>query len=240
MARQHVRASPKRQLYISVSSLQWSVSIRSGPTRNSAEPGTRSWVAHWCTWGAKAGAIEEDHLVWWITLSFPSRGWPGASQDVPAKHLAPECTMGRRQADGGSVVLWAEYCYENLGSWQPCGSHFEMHHLPKVQTTYSLSWKRFYPIFPLASFCRMVRPVTKQKWFGNSFRNTTSLRCWLGLKIVQMPIKPLWDVPDKDLIHGSGSDLVPDSTTHLQRSSGVHASMGQSRFSSKMGTNTMS
>ena len=30
-------------------------------------------------------------------------------------HMAPGCTMGRRQACGGSVILWALFCWETLG-----------------------------------------------------------------------------------------------------------------------------
>ncbi|KAK3524459.1 hypothetical protein QTP70_029308, partial [Hemibagrus guttatus] len=29
--------------------------------------------------------------------------------------MAPGCTMGRRQAGGGSVMLWAMFCWETLG-----------------------------------------------------------------------------------------------------------------------------
>ena len=34
---------------------------------------------------------------------------------LPGEHMAPGCTMGRRQASGGSVMLWAMFCWETLG-----------------------------------------------------------------------------------------------------------------------------
>uniref|UniRef100_A0AAY5KFW1 Tc1-like transposase DDE domain-containing protein n=1 Tax=Esox lucius TaxID=8010 RepID=A0AAY5KFW1_ESOLU len=34
---------------------------------------------------------------------------------LPGEHMAPGCTIGRRQAGGGSVMLWAMFCGETLG-----------------------------------------------------------------------------------------------------------------------------
>ncbi|KAK3573262.1 hypothetical protein QTP86_019240, partial [Hemibagrus guttatus] len=34
---------------------------------------------------------------------------------LPGEHMAPGCTMGRRQAGGGSVMLWAMFCWKTLG-----------------------------------------------------------------------------------------------------------------------------
>jgi len=31
------------------------------------------------------------------------------------EHMAPGCTIGRRQAGGGSVMLWAMFCWETMG-----------------------------------------------------------------------------------------------------------------------------
>lgn len=31
---------------------------------------------------------------------------------LPGEHMAPGCTMGRRRAGGGSVMLWAMFCWE--------------------------------------------------------------------------------------------------------------------------------
>ena len=35
--------------------------------------------------------------------------------DLPKEHMAAGCTVGRRQASGGSVMLWAMFCWETLG-----------------------------------------------------------------------------------------------------------------------------
>ena len=34
---------------------------------------------------------------------------------LPGEVMAPGCTVGSRQAGGGSVMLWAMFCWENLG-----------------------------------------------------------------------------------------------------------------------------
>ncbi|KAK3544669.1 hypothetical protein QTP86_026149, partial [Hemibagrus guttatus] len=41
--------------------------------------------------------------------------WGCIATDQPGQHMGPGCTMGRRQASGGSVVLCATFCWENLG-----------------------------------------------------------------------------------------------------------------------------
>ena len=33
---------------------------------------------------------------------------------LPGEVMAPGCTVGRRQAGGGSVMLWAMLCWETL------------------------------------------------------------------------------------------------------------------------------
>ncbi|KAK3535736.1 hypothetical protein QTP70_020983 [Hemibagrus guttatus] len=34
---------------------------------------------------------------------------------LPGEYIAPGCTMGKRQAGRGSVILWAMFCWETLG-----------------------------------------------------------------------------------------------------------------------------
>ena len=51
------------------------------------------------------------------------------------------------------------------------------------------TWK-LYSLMAVASFSRIMRCATKQKWFRNGLRRTTaSLRCWLGLQIPQISIQ---------------------------------------------------
>ncbi len=136
-----IKTSPKLQLLWGVPGLQWSVSISIVQGRNSGEPATGSWVAkaHWCMWGVKAGPcgpiqqttvlklklLKEVMLVLvercqdtqytavccvWGCIAADQSGcpcWPLSTD----KHMAPGCTMGRRQ--GG--MLWATFCWETLG-----------------------------------------------------------------------------------------------------------------------------
>jgi len=84
--------------------------------------------------------------------------------------------MGRRQAGRGSVMLWAMFCWETLGPainvdvTLTCTTYLSIvadHVHPFMET-----------VFPGGSFSRIMRPDTKQKWFRNGLRSTTtSLRC---------------------------------------------------------------
>ncbi len=65
------------------------------------------------TWASELdhGAMEECGLVWCITFSFTSLGWPGACC-LPGES---GCTMGKRQAGEGSDAL-GDVLLGNLGS----------------------------------------------------------------------------------------------------------------------------
>ena len=47
-----------------------------------------------------------NHVVLYIT-------W--MARCVCVEHMAPGCTMGRRQAGGGSAMLWAMLCWGTSG-----------------------------------------------------------------------------------------------------------------------------
>jgi len=97
---------------------------------------------------------------------------------LPGEHTAPGCTMGRRQAGGGSVMLWAMFFWETLGT----AIHVDV---TLTRTTYlSIVVDRVHPfmetVFPggCGLFQQDNAPATKQKWFRNGLRSTTtSLRC---------------------------------------------------------------
>ncbi|KAK3523760.1 hypothetical protein QTP70_009232 [Hemibagrus guttatus] len=63
----------------------------------------------------------------WTTVQWKKVAWSDESRfllhhvdgrvrvrRLPGKHMAPGCTMGRRRAGGGSVMLWAMFCWETL------------------------------------------------------------------------------------------------------------------------------
>ena len=66
-------------------------------------------------------AMEEGNLVWWITFSFTSRGWPGTCA------LLTWGTHGTRMHDRKKASLWMQcdalgnVLLGNLGSCHPCG-----------------------------------------------------------------------------------------------------------------------
>jgi len=88
---------------------------------------------------------------------------------LPGEHMAPGCTMGRRQADGGSVMLWAKFCWETLG--------------PAIHVDLSIVADHVHPfmemVFPGGcglfqqdnALCHKAKMV--QEWFEEQ----TSLRC---------------------------------------------------------------
>ena len=108
-------------------------------------------------------------LVWWITFSFASSGWPGVYASLPWGTHAIRMHYGekasrQRQCDALDNVLLG-----NLGSCHPWWCYFDMYHLLAV-----------------ASFSRIMRQAIKQQWVRNDLRSTTCLRCWLGLQIPQI------------------------------------------------------
>ena len=74
-------------------------------------------------------------------------------------------------------IVWV-----NLGSCHPCGCYLTC-------TTYlSIVADHVHPF--VASFGRIMRCATEQKWFTNGLRGATiSLRCWLGLQIYQISVQ---------------------------------------------------
>ncbi len=54
-------------------------------------------------------------LVWWITFYLHHVDGLVHVRCLPGEHMAPGGTMGRRQASGGSVMLWTMFCWETLG-----------------------------------------------------------------------------------------------------------------------------
>ena len=68
------------------------VSIRTGPQGHEKSwPGLMNYVFFYIMWMARCVCIA---YLW--------------------EHMAPGCTMGRRQAGGGSVIFWAMFCWETL------------------------------------------------------------------------------------------------------------------------------
>ncbi len=80
--------------------------------------------------------------------------------------------------------------------------------------------------------------ATKQKWF-EEHNNELEVLTWHHNSLDLNPIKHLWDVLNKQVrsmggptsqltgLKGSAANIfVPDTTAHLQGSSGVHASTG--------------
>ncbi len=55
----------------------------------------------------------------------------GCVRCLPGEHMAPGCTMGRRQAGGGSVMLCGMFCWETLAPVMHVDFTFTHDHLPK-------------------------------------------------------------------------------------------------------------
>ena len=84
--------------------------------------------------------------------------------------------MGRKQADGGSVMLLEMFCWETLGP----AIHVDVTLTCTIYLSIvadHVSWKQ-YSLMAVASFSRIIHRATKQNWFRNGLRSTTmSLRC---------------------------------------------------------------
>ncbi|KAK3539724.1 hypothetical protein QTP70_012747 [Hemibagrus guttatus] len=154
--------------------------------------------------------------------------------------MAPGCTMGRRRAGGGSVMLWAMFCWETLGP----AIHVDV---TLTRTTYLSIVTDHVHLFMEAVFpdgCGLFQqdnaPCHKakmlQEWF-DEHNNQFEVLTWAPNSPDLNPIQHLWDVPDKQVRSMEAphnnlqdlKDLVPDTTAHLQGSSGVHASTGSEK-----------
>ena len=116
-----------------------------------------------------AKSANNGHMIIRTGPRSNGRWWPGMMNNVffyitwmagrclPGEHMAPECTMGRRQAGGGSVMLWAMLCWETLGP----AIHMDVS-LKLTTHLYTLSWKR-NSLMAVTSFSRIMCRATKQK-----------------------------------------------------------------------------
>ena len=59
------------------------------------------------------GNEQWKHTAWSNESCFTSHGWLGGCQ-LPGQYTVLGCTMGRRQAGRGSVMLWAMSCWETM------------------------------------------------------------------------------------------------------------------------------
>ncbi|KAK3533885.1 hypothetical protein QTP70_033007 [Hemibagrus guttatus] len=120
---------------------------------------------------------------------------------LPGKHMAPACTMGRRRAGGGSLMLWAMFCWETLGP----AIHGDV---TLTRSTYlSIVTDHVHPfmetVFPdgCGLFQQDNAPCHKaemvQEWFDehtNQFELT-----WPPNSPDLNPAQHLWDVLDKQV-----------------------------------------
>lgn len=124
--------------------------------------------------------MREGDLVW-LMFYFTSRGWLGACASLTREHRAAWCTMGGRQAGGGSVMFGQ------------CSAGKPVIHVDVTLTrTTFLSRRPCAPLhgnsipwwlWPLsAGWCTLPQ--------SRNLRSTTaSLRCWFGLQITQISIQ---------------------------------------------------
>ncbi|KAK3516948.1 hypothetical protein QTP70_028239, partial [Hemibagrus guttatus] len=121
---------------------------------------------------------------------------------LPGEHMAPGCTMGRRQAGGGSVMLWAMFCWETLGP----ADHVDV---TLTCTTYlCIVVEHVYPfmetVFPdgcgVFQQDNVACPKAKiiQEWFDEC-NNQFEVLTWPPNSPDFNPIKHLWDVLNKQV-----------------------------------------
>ncbi|KAK3515693.1 hypothetical protein QTP70_028532 [Hemibagrus guttatus] len=169
--------------------------------------------------------------------------------------MAARCTMGRRQAGRGSIMFWAMFCWETFSS----AIHVDV---TLTCTTYlSTAADHVHPfmetVFPdgCGLFQQDNAPCHKakmvQEWFDEhnnefevltwppNFPRSQSNRASVGCAGQTRPIHGGPTSQLRELKGSAANILVPDTTAHLQGSSGVHASTGQGCFGSKRGTNTI-
>ena len=112
----------------------------------------------------------------------------------------PGCTMGRGQADRGSVMLWAVVCWETLDPAMDVTLTRTTYLNIVADQLHSFIVTLF--LMAVASFSRIIHPATLQKWSRGVVRiKTTSSRCWLCLHSSPdfNSIEHLWNVLNKTI-----------------------------------------
>jgi len=120
---------------------------------------------------------------------------------LPGEHMAPGCTLGRRQAGEGSVMLWAMFCWETLGPV----IHVDV---SLTHTTYlSIVADHVHPfmetVFPggCVLFQQDNAPYCKAKMVQECFEEHSEFEVltWPPNSPDLNPIKHLWDVLNKQI-----------------------------------------
>ena len=138
---------------------------------------------------------------WPCLMNHQVGGWV-CVRHLPGEHMAPGCTMGRRQAGWGSVMLWAMFCWETLGP----AIHVDV---SLTHTTYiSFVADRAHPFTETVSpnDCGLYQQYNApcheaklvQEWFevhNNEFQVLT----WPPNPPHLNSIEHLWDVLDKQV-----------------------------------------
>lgn len=90
--------------------------------------------------------------------------WCVCAHWIPWEHMAPVCTVKKRLASGGSVMLWPMFW--NLAFCYLCGFYFDTYHLPKhCGEQINPFMETVFHIMAVISFSRIMHSAMKQKWF---------------------------------------------------------------------------
>ncbi|MCJ8743381.1 hypothetical protein PDJAM_G00093370 [Pangasius djambal] len=135
---------------------------------------------------------------------------------LPGVEMAPGCTMGRRQAGGGSVMLWATFCWETL---RP-GIHVDVTltrptYLNTVADQVHLFMATVFPngsgLFQQDNAPCLTAKIV-QEWFEEHDKEFKVLT-WPPNSPDLNPIEHLWDVMDKQ---GQSMEAPPHNLQDLK------------------------
>ncbi len=145
---------------------------------------------------------------------------------LPGEEMAAGCTMVKRQANGGSVMLWTMVCWETLSKDYLKIAAESNHVHPFLQWCFLMA---------VSSFSRITHSATLHKKVGSGMVWGT----WQRVQGVALdsrflrsqytsigcagPTNPIHGGPTSQLAGSAAKVLVPDTTWHVQRPSWVHA-----------------
>ena len=114
---------------------------------------------------------------------------------LAGENMAPGCTMGRRQASGGRVMLWAMFCWETLGP----AIHVDATLTDNTYQSFGADHVHSFMETVFPDGCGLFQQSKNwQEWF-EEHNKEFEVMTWPPNSPDLNPLEHLWDVLDKQV-----------------------------------------